>query len=139
MNISPILNFLKEIFSPAVKREFRGVKIAFSSATPNQESRDSLQLAITYLLDDDQVKALGGKKPAEALVLVVISGYETFAVNILGEALLFEDDYQKVDDLWLGHVNFKLSDYKSLDPSAEYYVTVALGTFLSNTLHLGEA
>jgi hypothetical protein len=129
------LNFNAEAFSPPVDRNFRGIKIAFST-DPIPSTWPNLQIGIVYFLDDAFAKTLGNKYPAEALVLTVISGYQIFSENILRDALLFEDDYRRKDELWFGHVNFNVTDFLKLSAGREYYFTVSMGTWISNTLHI---
>ena len=136
MKTSAVLGFRPESFSPALDRNSLGVRIHFSHDQPVPKEWPSLQIAVTYRLEEAQVLGLGGKLPAEALVLCVVTGFQTFAANILGDAVLFEDDFRRADGHWHGHVNFRLSDHLQPVPGREYHVTVALGTWLSNTLHL---
>jgi hypothetical protein len=133
------LTFQVAPFSPPLKREFRGIRIASQPDPTFPSAPDSLRIAVSYLLDEGEVLALQGKIPAEALVLIVVSGYSTFAANITGDLPIFEDDYKRIDDLWLGYVNFRLAEFLKLESGREYYVTVSLGTWLSNTLHIKTA
>lgn len=138
MIIAPSLDFRKEAFAPVIDKKFRGVRIGWSVPAPAPSGYPALRLAIVYLIDDAQVEALGGKLPAEALVLMATSGLGVFAENILGDAMVFEDDYKRRDGLWLGYANLRLADRFRLHPTRGYYFTVSLGSALSNTLHLAE-
>jgi hypothetical protein len=69
-------------------------------------------------------------------VFLAVSGYLTRAVNLAGERPVFPDDFQKAGDLWYGYVNFKPGDHFLLEKDREYYFTLALGTSVSNTLHI---
>ena len=138
MNAPAYPNFRAESFSPPLDRKFRGLAIALSSP-PAPSALPTLCVGIAYGLEDAFAETLGGKKPAEALVLTLISGYDVFALNILGDTVVFEDDYRHKDGLWFGHVNLRLADYAKLRPESEFYLTVSLGTLLSNTLHIPRA
>jgi hypothetical protein len=135
MNAPAYPNFRAESYSPPMDRKFRGLTIAFSSP-PASSALSHLCVGIAYGLDDAFAKTLGGMKPAEALVLTLTSGYDVFALNILGDTVVFEDDYRHKDGLWFGLVNLRLADYAKLRPESDLYLTVSLGTLLSNTLHI---
>jgi hypothetical protein len=128
-------NFRAESYSPPLDRKFRGLVAALSSP-PAPSAFPQLCIGIAYGLEDAIADTLGGKKPAEALVLSVVSGYNVVAANILGDTMLFEDDYRHKDGLWFGHVNLRLADHVKLHADSEYYLTVSMGTLLSNTLHI---
>jgi hypothetical protein len=130
------LGFAKEAYSPAIDRAFRGVRIAWSAPAPAPSGFPSLRLAIAYLLDDAQVETLGGKPPAEALVLTAVSGLAAYSENILGDVQVFEDDYRRRDGLWLGYVTLKPSEHFRWTPEREFHVLVSLGPWLSNPLQL---
>jgi hypothetical protein len=130
------VGFAKEAYSPVIDRAFRGVKIAWSAPAPAPSGFPSLCLAIVYLLDDAQAEALGGKPPAEALVLTAVSGLAVYSENILRDVQVFEDDYRRRDGLWLGYVNLKPVEHFRWTPEREFHLTVSLGACLSNTLHL---
>lgn len=129
------LTFNLESYSPMMDRKFRGLKAAFS-APPVPTALPTLKIGISYAVNDAFVESLGWKKPAEALILTVISGYTTFSANILGDALLFEDDYRRYDDIWSGHLNLRLVEFIGSHSDLEYYVTISMGNLLSNTLHI---
>lgn len=135
MKKNPGLNFYPESYSPIMERKFRGLQAAFS-APPISSTLPTLQIGISYAVDDAFVESLGGKKPAEALILTVINGYATFSENILGDALLFEDDYRRHEKIWFGHLNLRLAEYLELRPESEYYLTISMGTLLSNNLRI---
>jgi hypothetical protein len=135
MNASAYPNFRAESYSPPLDRKFRGLTIALSSP-PAPSALPHLCVGIAYGLDEAFAETLGGKKPAEALVLTLISGYDVFAANILGHTVLFEDDYRHKEGFWFGHVNLRLADYARLRPESEFHLTVSMGTMLSNTLHI---
>jgi hypothetical protein len=122
-------------WSPKVDRSFRGLRAAFSAA-PAAGGLAELRIGAVCLLDDAQVEALGGATPAEALVLTVVSGFQAGAVNPLGDVQVFEDDYRRRDGLWLSYLDFRLADFVALHPVREYYATLSVGTWLSNTLHI---
>ncbi|MEO6094823.1 MAG: hypothetical protein ABIW76_03750 [Fibrobacteria bacterium] len=127
--------FRLEPFSPPLDRAFRGVKIAFSSP-PLPSALPHVQVAVAYVLDEAGVETLGGKLPGEALILTVIGGKRIFSGNLLGDTVLFEDDYHRKDGLCYGHVNFRPADHFRFVSGYDYYITLSLGTWLSNTLIL---
>ena len=118
--------------SPLPPAELRGVRIA---AAPASAAKGPLRLSGSFQLPASAARAIDAN-PHRALVVVVWSLPFHDVQRPFHEQALFPDDAELRDGLCRGFFNLGLYEDQQSLPRGDYYVSVSLGDFLSNTVHI---
>lgn len=130
MNMFERLTFSKAASSPALET---GISIAIGperSAVGN----NCLWLHGAYQLTEDTATAIPATPLLGALVITWMSNGLSESKNLVGDVVLFQDDETLIDGKRIGYFNYDLTDWLNMYEASDYYITVSLGNYLSNTV-----
>ena len=87
-----------------------------------------------YQIDINYAAALKVRPLQKAIVVTCTSNDSHITKNMVGTHMLFNDDETARDDMHIGYFNYNLSEWLPDYFLSDFYVTVSLGKYLSNTV-----
>ncbi len=130
------LTFTRNNILASLKPHESDVAIAVGPE-PSLIGDNRLWLHGAYQIDEAYGRPLNVQPLLKALVITWVSDGITETKNLVGNTVLFSDDEEIRDTMRIGYFNYDLTDWLNMYERREYFVTVSLGHFISNTLHVG--
>lgn len=97
-------------------------------------SNKSTWLHGVFQIKDDDLNHL--EKLHKALVITWTSSGVSRTKNLIGNTILFSDDEKIYNNFRVGYFSYDLSDWLNFHDLQQYYITVSLHKYISNTIYL---
>jgi hypothetical protein len=134
MNPDDPLTFTRLPVAPMLIGE-TGVEIVLSKE-PSVTGKNLPWLHGAYRIPQAEAARIATPPLQKALVITCVSGGHNDTRNLVGDAVLFEDDETVINGVHAGYFNYDLTDWLNMYERRKYLITVSLGHFISNTLEV---
>ena len=128
--------FVKLSASPELNTQSLGVEIVIGNELSKVEP-NKLWLHGVFQVSHQDAVHIDSLPLQKALVITATSGSLNMTRNLAGDAVLFKDDEIVSDNIHKGYFSYDLTDWLNVYEENDYYITISLGTYLSNTLCVG--
>lgn len=118
--------------SPECSGQTRGVQIKTRETLSSQE--DILLYGSFQISKEDKEEI--AEHLHRALVLVVMNKAFYAVSNPFQDSVFFEDDEEDLGDFCRGYFTLNVSEYLSKRKAGEFFISVSLGRFQSNIVHV---
>ncbi|MBI3560167.1 MAG: hypothetical protein HY080_00405 [Gammaproteobacteria bacterium] len=129
------LTFSKMIAAPEPQADGCGVDIVIRKMR-SQTGSPQRWLQGTYQIPHTDALLIDTRPLQKALIITAIAGEQHLTRNLVGDMVLFEDDEIRIDAMYKGYFSFDLADWPRMATKREYFITISLGRYVSNTLHV---
>jgi hypothetical protein len=95
-----------------------------------------MTIAGSFKISQALADEYGLKRLHKGLILCLTSDFYHSSHNLIGNALTYPDDLEKIDDSYIGYFAFKLDTLTNMNLKGKAYITVSLLGIISNTLEI---